>query len=173
MSDFTYMVGFYTSVPAASIPQRLVWGLNRAGFDVRATESVETVRQTPDDEYRFRVPFQNGSFLVYYRTNDDRKPQNPAVELTAINHYVHPYWREDAKECHRQMNSVLELLSRLAMALEADYVPLIDAQTHGTDATPYGEPIAETVSVSPPFGIYSPTVLDGFGGPTVLNDTQQ
>jgi len=45
-----------------------------------------------------------------------------------------------------------------------EYAPLINAPEHGTKATPSGRPIPEAVSIPPPIGVYSPTVLDGFGG---------
>ncbi|WP_236044567.1 hypothetical protein [Haloarcula salinisoli] len=68
------------------------------------------------------------------------------------------------------MDDVLELICRLAMSLEAEYVPLINAQEHGTSATPSGESISGTVSVPPPIGVYSATVLDGFGGVESLTE---
>ena len=172
MSDSTYVAGFYTSVPADSIPRRVVYGLERAGLDVRATESNESITASVADEYRFRAPLQRGSFIVKYTINNNRDFEKPAVQLTSFSHFVDPYWSEDADEYHRRMSAGFELLSWLAIALETDYVALVEAQTHGQDATPSGHPIAETISVPPPFGIYSPTVLDRFGGTAGVTDTQ-
>lgn len=171
MSDSTYVAAFYTSVPASSVPGRLVLGLDRAGVDMRATEPSEPIGPSSADEYQFEVPFHESRFIVKYTTDDDRNPAEPAVRLTALTHSVHPKWSDDVDEYQRRMDDVLELLSRLAMELEAEYVALIDAQEHGTDATPSGDSIPETVSIPPPIGIYSTMVLDEFGGPTELAET--
>jgi hypothetical protein len=68
------------------------------------------------------------------------------------------------------MNDVLELLCRLAMSLETDYVAFLNVREQSTDATPAGESIPETVSEPPAVGIYSPAVLDGFGGVEGVTD---
>jgi|GEM_PF-1563611 hypothetical protein len=164
MADTTYIAGFYTSIPTTDIPEQLIQGLDTAGFNVQETEPHEQVGPSSPDEYAFKIPLDHTVLHLYYTTDEDRKPKKPEAKLSSLDHSINPKWSDDTETYQRRMDDVLELVCRLAMALEAEYVPLINAQEHGMKATPSGRPISEAVSVPPPIGIYSPTVLDGFGG---------
>lgn len=164
MTGSLYLAGFYTSIPAAEISHRLIRGLDQAGFDVRETEPHEPIDPSSADEYKFKLPLHESVFHIIYSADEDRNAKKPAAKLSSLNHSINPKWSDDTETYQRRMDDVLELICRLAMTLEAEYVPLINAQEHGTSATPSGESISGTVSVPPPIGVYSSTVLDGFGG---------
>jgi hypothetical protein len=67
------------------------------------------------------------------------------------------------------MDVVFELVSRLAMSLEASYSPMLDAlgreNVHPTD-----RPISESVETPPLLGVFSTELLDEFGGVEGLYD---
>jgi len=123
MADTTYVAGFYTSIPTTDIPERLVRGLDRAGYNVQATEPNEPIDPSSSDEYEFKIPLDHSVFRVAYTTGEDRNPGEPAARLSSLNHNVNPKWSDDAETYQRRMDDVLQLICRLAMALEAESTP--------------------------------------------------
>lgn len=171
MSDLLYGAAFYTSIPVARVPERFVSGLERSGIDPRSTDTYESIGPSSDREYEFAFPFHDSRITAIYTTKSNREPGEPAARLSTITHSVDPKWSDNAAEYTSRMNDVLELLCRLAMSLETDYVAFLNVREQSTDATPAGESIPETVSEPPAIGIYSPAVLDGFGGVEGVTDS--
>jgi hypothetical protein len=124
-----------------------------------------------DSEYGFDIPFEGGSTTIRYTTDSERGPAEPAVRFTTLTNSVSPQLHVDDTEYQRRMDSVFETICRLSVALEAEYVALVNAPDRGTSIAPYGRPIADNIEQAPRLGVYADSVIADAGGIDGLYET--
>jgi len=171
MTHGSILVMFYSSRVGEESIDVVLDVCNEVGFD---TEKVKRPfdGSRSDELSGFDIPYDDWTVSVRFRTDTDRSPTKPAVSLISLNHLFVPSQAPSDKAHRQRMNVMFELLCKLAIALEAEYVAVCNTEGRPNAITPTDRPIAKHVDTPPRIGIYTPEVLDTFGEVTGLFDTE-
>jgi hypothetical protein len=117
-----------------------------------------------------KIPAQFGTWGVNLGFNlDAERPPSEPVLSVGCGQKIYPSRRDSDGKYQARMDTMFELLCRLAVALDVDYAPLFNPM--GRVAVPEDRPIADAIQELPRMAVYSPAVLEDAGGIGALYDT--
>lgn len=154
----TYSTTYYTQSSVENIEEIVVEVCKQVGLTVDKEAGDQIEKDT--EASVIYISSHDIELLAEYNVESDR---NPKPELSVTNVFSLLDRPMDEREYKQSVDSFYELICRLTIAIEADYVVMY-ACDPPREAWPTGRPIGETVTEVPIFGIYSESVLDQLGG---------
>jgi hypothetical protein len=162
---------FYTSIPTSEYYDRTIDTCAAVGFDIENTS--EPFPPASGEHKRAEgISFDGWDVTLRFHLDSDRVPKQPALTVGGMTESIAPRGVQSLKIHQERMNTLFELLCRLAIALESSYVAVVQTEGRPNAITPTGRPIAEHVDTPPRIGIYVSKVLDTFGGVAELFDNE-
>jgi len=162
----TAMVAFYLSDPGRDVTERVREICEDIGFEIEGR--TDRKHRGPDIELRYDI----WTTTLRFGFSEDREPNEPTLTIGPLNDQVDPSHVRDDETCQQRMDVIFEMICRLSVALEAEYVPLIGVGYRVGHVVPTGRPIGNHVKHPPRLGVYSTSMLDEFGGLDTLFDSQ-
>lgn len=164
MSDGIALAGFYSSRPVDTVRKDALDACESTGFDVLGDVDHPT-DQGPVRNVPLECPVM--TLNLRFELDEDRDPSAPVLSI-GCGRTVYPDAAADEADYRERMDRHLELLSRVAEALDVEYAPLFNPDERYP--VPTGRHIGETLQDVPPIGVYGDDVLDVLGGPGGLFD---
>ncbi|ACV12201.1 conserved hypothetical protein [Halorhabdus utahensis DSM 12940] len=171
MVDGSLIALFYTSARDAEIFERALNVCKTIGFDLDDTSEPFP---PPSGEHAraVQVPVDGWSVTFRFDLNPDRAVKEPSLTIGGFTDSIDPGSVESLETYCTRMDILFELLCRLAIRLETEYMVMADTEGRPNAVTPTGRPISDHVQRPPSFGVYSPEVLAEFGDVDNLFDAE-
>lgn len=159
----TSMIAFYSSVSLEDVVGLATRVCDDVGFQVR--NSSEPEFESPDEKSLvLDIPYNGWAITLRFNLDEKREPNEPVLTLGELSTIFNTSDKNRGESPSQRADVLFELTCRLATALEAEYVPLIDMGGRANSVIPRGRPIGDTVEAVPRFGVFAASVIDQFGG---------
>lgn len=153
----------YTAVPEGDIYEKTVDLCEDIEFDVE--NSTEPFPPASGEHARaVEIPYDDWSVTLRFNLDPNREEKEPVLTVGGFTGHIYPPNRHDAQKYQQRMDVVFELVCRLSITLDADYLALADTEGRANEVVPTGRPIGEVLDTVPRMGVFSASVIEGLGG---------
>jgi hypothetical protein len=167
MPEGSAVMALYVGDSGEDTVERAYEACRDAGFELDSESAGESV--VGESSYdKIAAKFENGGVNLGFNLDAKRPPSEPVLSV-GCGQQIYPSRRDSDSEYQARMDTLFELLCRLAVALDADYAPLFNPMDRV--AVPEDRPIARALDERPRMAVYAPTVLEDAGGIGALYDT--
>lgn len=153
---------WYTSRPVDGAMADALEQAGLAGFDVANSE--ENPHAGGDATY-LNSSYDGWQFTFVFALAENREPGQPLLRVDCGNK-IYPAETDDKSAYRELMDTLFELLCRVAMVLEADYAALFNPESR--NAIAHSRPFDDGIPELPRMGVYSENVIGQFGGLNAL-----
>jgi len=129
-----------------------------AGFNVEGR--TEDPHAAGDARY-LKIDYRQWQFSFVFNVQEDRNPGEPLLRIDCGN-TIYPSETDDEAAYRNLLDTLFELLCRVATALDAEYAALFNPESR--DAMPHSRPFVDGITELPRMGAYSERVINQFGG---------
>jgi hypothetical protein len=155
---------WYTSRPVDGAMEDALEQAEVAGFDIANSE--ENPHAGGDTRY-LNVSYSEWEFSFVFALEKNREPGQPLLRIDCGNK-IYLSETDDRPAYRDLMDTLFELLCRLAVALDSDYAALFNPESR--KAIAHGRPFVDGITELPRMGVYSKEVIGQFGGFDALFD---
>lgn len=170
MDDKFASVAFFDCSLSGSIVAKALEVSAEVGLRANQFHEEENPGAISSVDREIQVPYDDWPLGFSFYLSDNIGPNYPDLNID-LNKTVDATEFEPVEDYGPWMDTVFELVCRLSINLESAYVPLYRPSDRGSEL-PSSRPIGESVDRAPRFGVYSPTILEEFGGLDALFDSE-
>lgn len=160
------IIAVYDTAITDDVLERTLAICRKTGFSVEADQMKNS---SENDYFDVQISYGSKSTTLQFNQDDDRTLDEPVVSFGRM---VYPEKDDVSPDEHREeIEATFELICRLAIDLEAAYIPLFDSERRSMSVVPTDRPIADAIDQPPRLGVYSNSVLEDLGGIEGLFET--
>jgi len=165
MINSSEFIAFYGIDSENRIIERSLESASVVGFEIEHASSLETMEKYE----KVRVPYDDWELVFKWNKLSSRSMDEPVLSITIDEEYDSSVGSGGERD-PSMMDIVFELVCQLSVSLDPDFVAWFNINDRMLDVLPDGRPYNKSVETIPRFGVYSPDVLDSFGGVDELFD---